>query len=517
MTNSRRASGAVGAHGAKSLAQLRAMIRRRADMPLADESAVPELTEADAATPLEVGGFHFSEVHSAYPETFGIQEASSAPPAGSYVVVTVIDPIGSEYVSLKIEYVNGTTTKTAYCDASDTIDLSGFSGYDESGTPQEFDDWSCPIVIGARGGSWYSWSEAPNLIGSVHKFFALAAPHTSDALREYVDALVARASTPREIVGDEELNEYINASLQELYDLLVSHYGEDYFVAAPYEFTADGATNFFSLPIDFGKALGLDLQMSSGNPPIWTRVNPFNMAERNRYAFPSALGFVFPPRVTNVHYRIRDNQLWIEPMPAAGMVFRLHYIPLMPKLADSGTVRVWDVTNSDVDGYSFTVNGVEYSFDPSTPESTLGLLTSALVDVAEVVLHKEYGKAFAFEVTPKSPECIVEWSASEAKYDRNVDDEFSRIGITVMPEHDIWTSFTNSRMSQWLEYVVVDCVIKCKSKEESDVSLEMAQKAALLERIENMASHRDAGGPKTVTDVQSADWPWGSGNGGGGW
>jgi hypothetical protein len=67
-------------------------------------------------------------------------------------------------------------------------------------------------------------------------------------------------------------------------------------------------------------------------------------------------------------------------------------------------------------------------------------------------------------------------------------------------------------VSGWEEYVVVDCAIKAKRKEESDVSVEMAQKAALLARIESAAANRDAGSPATVVDVYGdspRDWPEG--------
>lgn len=53
----------------------------------------------------------------------------------------------------------------------------------------------------------------------------------------------------------------------------------------------------------------------------------------------------------------------------------------------------------------------------------------------------------------------------------------------------------------WEEYVVVDCVIKAHQKEESDPSVAMAQKAALVRRIESEAANRDAGTPMRVSDV----------------
>jgi hypothetical protein len=49
--------------------------------------------------------------------------------------------------------------------------------------------------------------------------------------------------------------------------------------------------------------------------------------------------------------------------------------------------------------------------------------------------------------------------------------------------------------------VIIDAAIKCLQKEESDVQVLMAQKAAMKRRIEVAASNRDAGSPLSVSDV----------------
>ena len=60
-------------------------------------------------------------------------------------------------------------------------------------------------------------------------------------------------------------------------------------------------------------------------------------------------------------------------------------------------------------------------------------------------------------------------------------------------------------VNQFAEYVVVDAAIKMMQKEESDVSVLLAQKAALGERIRGMAAGRDANEPASVTDIYSED------------
>jgi len=79
----------------------------------------------------------------------------------------------------------------------------------------------------------------------------------------------------------------------------------------------------------------------------------------------------------------------------------------------------------------------------------------------------------------------------------------------------ISNSDTADGISGWTEYIIVDGVIKCKEKEESDVSVEMAQKQALIQRIESAAENRDAGNPAVVSDGQYSDLWWPTGNGSG--
>lgn len=71
----------------------------------------------------------------------------------------------------------------------------------------------------------------------------------------------------------------------------------------------------------------------------------------------------------------------------------------------------------------------------------------------------------------------------------------------------------------WLEYVICDAAIKAGQKEETDVSVLLAQKAALTARIESASENRNAGDPFTVQDTQNTGiWPDGNGGlfGGGG-
>lgn len=70
----------------------------------------------------------------------------------------------------------------------------------------------------------------------------------------------------------------------------------------------------------------------------------------------------------------------------------------------------------------------------------------------------------------------------------------------------------------WYEYVVVDVAIKAKSKQEDDVSVLMARKQALTDRIELMAADRDFSEPDVIGRRGNGYGNrFGGGWGGGGW
>lgn len=78
------------------------------------------------------------------------------------------------------------------------------------------------------------------------------------------------------------------------------------------------------------------------------------------------------------------------------------------------------------------------------------------------------------------------------------------------------TDITSQGVSGWIEYVITDAAIKALQKEESDVSILMAQKQALKLRIEAGSLNRDAGQPDTISNTRGTAWngdQWGP-NGG---
>lgn len=145
-----------------------------------------------------------------------------------------------------------------------------------------------------------------------------------------------------QFVTDDEWNNYVNDSLKELYDLIIQHYGDDYYVNS-ITFQTDGSTYLYPLPdgtlyssaSPFYKFLGLDLQLSN-TADSWVTIRSFSFQDRNKYAVPNFQSFY---GVTNLRYRMQGANLWLTPIPQAGQYLRLWYVPRCVTLVeDTDTV-----------------------------------------------------------------------------------------------------------------------------------------------------------------------------------
>jgi hypothetical protein len=211
-----------------------------------------------------------------------------------------------------------------------------------------------------------------------------------------------------------EWNSYINQSLFELYDLLITTY-EDYYLAPALQFTTVSGQSFYPLPngtnysgaLPFYKLRGVDLGLNATNQAYVT-LNKFNFMDRNKYIYPNSGSTIYG--VLNLQYRVMGSNIELIPFPSNAQPMQLWYIPRLQQL-----LKDTDITTSSVSG--------------------------------------------------------------------------------------------------WIEYVIVDAAIKALQKEESDISVLAVQKMALIKRIEETASNRDAGMPDTISDVRSQGG-WGSSSGG---
>lgn len=91
-------------------------------------------------------------------------------------------------------------------------------------------------------------------------------------------------------------------------------------------------------------------------------------------------------------------------------------------------------------------------------------------------------------------------------------DQTIRILYSPRPNQLINDTDTVDAISGWEEYIVVDACIKALVKEESDPSVFLLQKQALLKRIEEAAENRNVGEPETVSDSKLRNFAWSDDN-----
>lgn len=158
-----------------------------------------------------------------------------------------------------------------------------------------------------------------------------------------------------------EWRNYINQSLFELYDLLVTTY-EDLYVASPIQFVCDGATFLYPLPNGsntflnalnlsqtvtpppFYKLIGVDLALNNATNAYVT-INKFQFSDRNRFVYPNTASTLYG--VFNLQYRLLgNNQIEFIPTPTAGQAIRLWYIPRLTEL-----LQDTDTTNTGISGW----------------------------------------------------------------------------------------------------------------------------------------------------------------------
>ncbi len=200
----------------------------------------------------------------------------------------------------------------------------------------------------------------------------------------------------------QELMSMCSQSRKELYDILVQKFGDDYYLASPYTYLTANQQQFYPLPKDFYKLLGVDVALNGGDPNSWVTLKEFSFIQRNLYNFPNVYTMY---GITNLRYRLMGDQLEIVPVPSGGQTIQLWYAPRVSQLINSTDL---------VDG-----------------------------------------------------------------------------------------------VSGWEEYIVADMCIKMLTKEESDATVFMEQKMALLKRIEEAAENRNIGEPETVSDSRRRNFSWG--------
>lgn len=212
-----------------------------------------------------------------------------------------------------------------------------------------------------------------------------------------------------------EWRNYINQSMFELYDLLVTTY-EDYFIADPILIQTDGATANYTLPngantfIDastlqtvtpkpFYKLKGVDLGINNSASAFVT-LSKFNFQDRNKYVYPNNAGSQYG--VLNLQYRVMGNQIQFIPTPSASQSIKLWYIPRLTEL-----LRDTDQSDIGISGWiDYVVTKAAYyalTKEESDTTSLVMQLGALQKRIEETAANRDAG----------SPETIADTSSAD--------------------------------------------------------------------------------------------------------
>lgn len=270
-----------------------------------------------------------------------------------------------------------------------------------------------------------------------------------------------------------EWNGLINDGYKHLYDLLISAYGNDWFInnpLSPYQFSLTGA-QYYALPSDFYKLIGVDLQYS-GAPNGWVTLRRFEEIDRNKYAFPNtATNFI---GYTNLKYRLSGNYIEFIPVPMASQLAQLKYAPEPTSLQfepicstalSSTTVRIsYPTSSADLAMLTVGMN----VFGTGIPENTT--IISIDTNAGTMVISNQANLAQSVVILY------------------------------------CWTDATLvDGISGWEKFIICDAAINAGIKQESVLEELKEVREEMRQRLIDMAEARDMGQACHVSDVLGAN------------
>ena len=148
-----------------------------------------------------------------------------------------------------------------------------------------------------------------------------------------------------EFVTDEEITDYLNRGLCELWDILVTTH-ENYGLQT-YSFTIPG-TAPYALPDDFYKLMGVDFSPNAGGTT--SRVRPFSFQHRNQYSNP-----VFSTSgIDLVEYTLLGDEIKLIPDDLPSGTIKLWYIKTAPQFSTTDNSSVVSGLTPGFEDYAVT-------------------------------------------------------------------------------------------------------------------------------------------------------------------
>lgn len=131
-------------------------------------------------------------------------------------------------------------------------------------------------------------------------------------------------------ITTEELTHYINSGIAELYDIVLTSYGDEYYDSTQTVTTTSG-TAAYALASDFYKLNYVDATINGRT----INLSKYNKEERNLFLTGTGWSTLDP-----IYYRLTggtttsSGSITFIPTPAGAYTVTLHYTPAPPRLAD---------------------------------------------------------------------------------------------------------------------------------------------------------------------------------------
>lgn len=151
-----------------------------------------------------------------------------------------------------------------------------------------------------------------------------------------------------QFLTDDEWDFDINQAMYWLYDILVTKFGDKYFLAPPLQLalpasgvlpSPNGA--LYSAAPAIYKLSGVDV----GNGGQWFTISPFNWIDRNKYATLQLAGTI--QSVYGLQYCQNGANIYFIPPPNGGQQVQLWYVPIMTQLLQNT-----DMLSFSISGWS---------------------------------------------------------------------------------------------------------------------------------------------------------------------
>lgn len=198
-----------------------------------------------------------------------------------------------------------------------------------------------------------------------------------------------------EFLTDDEWNFNINQSANRLYDLLITKFGDKYFLASPLQiptslFTVSHGMAYVSMPngslFDGADALyklaGVDVSVNPGNGQ-WFTLPKFNWIDRNRYSTLQLSGTV--QSVYGLAYCDFGDKIYFIPQPQASLYVQLWYVPILVQMLQ------------DVDMMPFSISG--WSELVIIDAAIKALIKEESYDQAQILIGERAGLLERIETT----------------------------------------------------------------------------------------------------------------------